>query len=40
MKFRLTTDKYCTYCSVQEFSSPIGIAQLPQWVSEGEGDEV
>lgn len=33
MKFRLSTDKYVTYCSVKEFSSVPGIIQMPQWVS-------
>ena len=39
MKFRLTTDKYCTYCSVEQFSAPTGTAQLPNWVWEGVADD-
>lgn len=32
-KFRVTTEKYVTYCSVREYSAEVGICQMPQWVS-------
>ena len=32
MKFRISTDKYCTYCSVKEFTCEVGVAQIPKWV--------
>ena len=32
MKFRITTEKYTTYCSVEEFTASIGLCLMPQWV--------
>lgn len=36
-KFRLTTDKYVSYCSVREYSSPAGTCKMPLWVRVNEG---
>lgn len=32
MKFRITTEKYTTYCSVEEFTANTGTCFMPQWV--------